>query len=156
MYLPFKTVSIFTTLGDLKTLLEDNALASMIACMAAIITNDAMEDVSLSTTSGKENKMGKWDGRSMEPNLRMFCKAVDYALSRGLTWNNMPELRSENGVMHAIQPNGKKLRLEDRKGWEQQSGYAKLVSEMVAMKRKDQTTIEDFVPLSPLRGAAET
>ncbi|MDW5561863.1 MAG: hypothetical protein SA339_01445 [Methanomassiliicoccus sp.] len=47
----------------------------------------------------------------------------------------MPELRSENGVMHAIRPSGKKLRLEDTTGWEQLSGYAKLVDELAAAMR---------------------
>ncbi|MDW5562977.1 MAG: hypothetical protein SA339_07095 [Methanomassiliicoccus sp.] len=106
--------------------------------------------------SGIRKGENMWDGRCIDPSLRMFRKAVDYALAKGLAWDDMPELRSENGVMHAIRPSGKKLRLEDKPGWEHQSGYAKLVNEMVAMRRVYQTTIEDFVSTTPLRGTAKT
>lgn len=69
--------------------------------------------------------------------MEMFRKAVEYAELQGLTPDYMPELRSENGVLHAIRPSGRKLRLEDREGWEQLSGYAKLVEELAVMMRAE-------------------
>jgi hypothetical protein len=75
----------------------------------------------------------------------MFRKAVNHALMKGLTWDYMPELRSENGVLHAIRPSGRKLRLEDVAGWEQRSGYAELVDELVYMMRTGRPLMEDVV-----------
>jgi hypothetical protein len=103
-----------------------------------------------------ENTQSRWDGRCMDPSLGMFRKAVDYALAQGLAWEFMPELRSENGVLHAIRPSGKKLRLQDVIGWEQRSGYAKLVDEMVSMMRAKRPSDEEIVISSHPRLAAKT
>lgn len=70
---------------------------------------------------------GIWDGRSLDPSLPMFREAVLYAERSGLTKDYMPELRSENGVLHAFVGTHRKLRLELVPGWEHSSGYAALV-----------------------------
>lgn len=75
-------------------------------------------------------RKGFWDGRSLDPSLPMFREAVQYAERRGLTKEYMPELRSENGVLHAFIGPRRKLRLEPIPDWEQSSGYAALVDEL--------------------------
>ena len=77
-------------------------------------------------------KMGTWDGRCHDPSLNMYREAVRYAEARGIPPELMPELRSENGVLHAYRPNGKKLKLEAGPGWEHRSGYSVLVGELEA------------------------
>ena len=77
---------------------------------------------------------GNWDGRSHDPSLGMFRRAFAYAVERGLSPEFMPELRSENGVLHAFRRDGTKLRLEHCPGWADRSGYASLVEELRALQ----------------------
>lgn len=78
-------------------------------------------------------KVRPWDGICHDPSLPMFREAVRYAEARGLTPDFMPELRPENGILHAFRQNGEKLRLEHGKEWEYKSGYAALVEELANM-----------------------
>lgn len=73
---------------------------------------------------------GSWDGRSHDPSLSMFRRAFSYAVEQGLNSEFMPDLRSENGVLHAYRQDGTKLRLEQCPGWEDRTGYASLVEEL--------------------------
>ena len=77
---------------------------------------------------------GTWDGRSHDPSLGMFRRAFSYAVERGLWPEFMPELRSENGVLHAYRRDGTKLRLEQGPGWEDRTGYASLVEELKSLQ----------------------
>lgn len=79
---------------------------------------------------GTSARSGSWDGRSPDPSLGMFRRAFSYAVDKGLSPEFMPELRSENGVLHAYRRDGSKLRLEHSPEWEDRSGYASLVEEL--------------------------
>ncbi len=66
----------------------------------------------------------------------MFREAVKYAYEMGLTPDFIPELRSENGVLHAFKENGEKIRLEHGPDWAYKTGFAKLVEERTEQMRK--------------------
>ncbi len=68
-----------------------------------------------------------WDGRCHDPGLEMFKAAYQLAVQMGLGADDIPELRTENGVLHVFIPNGGKIRLEPYPGWEEESGYADLL-----------------------------
>lgn len=83
---------------------------------------------------GAVGRRGAWDGRSPDPSLGMFRRAFKYAVERGLSPEFMPELRSENGVLHAYRQDGSKIRLDHCPGWEDRTGYASLVEELRALQ----------------------
>lgn len=85
-------------------------------------------------SDGMGEKKGSWDGRSQDPSLGMFRRAFSYAVERGLNPEFMPDLRAENGVLHAYRQDGSKLRLEHVPGWEDRTGYASLVEELRALQ----------------------
>ncbi len=70
--------------------------------------------------------VGSWDGRCCDPGLEMFKAAYRLAVEMGLGAEDIPELRTENGVLHAFIPNGRKIRLVMGSGWEE-SGYVDLL-----------------------------
>jgi len=77
--------------------------------------------------SGADRPRGTWDGRCHDPGLEMFRKAYDLACRMGIAPEAMPELRTENGVLHAFRPDGSKIRLEKVDGWESRTGYLDLL-----------------------------
>lgn len=85
-------------------------------------------------SDGNRGRRGSWDGRSHDPSLSMFRRAFIYAVERGLRPEFMPELRTENGVLHAYRQDGTKLRLEQVPEWEDLTGYASLVAELRALQ----------------------
>jgi hypothetical protein len=76
---------------------------------------------------GARSAAGSWDGRCRDPGLEMFKAAYHLAVQMGLGTGDIPELRTENGVLHAFTPTGRKLRLVPGPGWEEESGYADLL-----------------------------
>jgi hypothetical protein len=78
---------------------------------------------------GIEEKVpqGRWDGRSHDPTLKMFKAAYELARTMGIRPEDMPDLRSENGVLHAYSRSGAKLRLDPVPGWERSSGYVDML-----------------------------
>ncbi|OPY29699.1 MAG: hypothetical protein A4E31_00582 [Methanomassiliicoccales archaeon PtaU1.Bin030] len=74
---------------------------------------------------------GRWDGRCPDPCLSVFRIAYEAALAAGLSGDLMPELRSENGVLHSFRPNGRKIPLKSAGDCGAGSEYASLLQEIV-------------------------
>lgn len=72
-----------------------------------------------------------WEGERYSLTYYLFRKAVEYAESKGLRGQYIPELRTENGILHAYRPNGRSVRLKYTTDWDQQEEYKALVEEMV-------------------------
>jgi hypothetical protein len=95
----------------------------------AMSVKDGLNGVSALFNGGKVERE-KWDGRSPDPSLEMFRAAYYLACQMGLSSDRMPDLRTENGVLHAYRPNGSKIPLTYSIGWAEQSGYAELLREL--------------------------
>lgn len=104
---------------------------------------------------GAKAGRGSWDGRCDDPSLSMFRRAFSYAVERGLRSEFMPELRSENGVLHAYRHDGTKLRLEPCPEWEDRTGFASLVEDLRKVQESSDAPLDrrgSGPPvLSPLR-----
>lgn len=72
-----------------------------------------------------------WEGERYPLTYRLFREAVKYAESKGLRDQYLPDLRTENGILHAVHPNGRMIRLNYTTDWDQQEEYKALVDEMV-------------------------
>jgi hypothetical protein len=72
-----------------------------------------------------------WEGERYHLTYFLFREAVKYAESKGLRDQYLPDLRTENGILHAIHPNGRMIRLKYTTDWDQQEEYKTLVDEMV-------------------------
>jgi hypothetical protein len=91
----------------------------------AISNRDGIDGVAgLFDGEGPRRPEGSWDGRCRDPGLEMFKAAYHLAVEMGLRAEAIPDLRTENGVLHAYMPTGTKIKLELRPGWEEESGYA--------------------------------
>jgi len=71
-----------------------------------------------------------WDERCLDPCLSMFRIAYEAALAAGLSGDLMPELRSENGVLHAFRHNGSKFPLRSADDCGIGSEYASFLEEI--------------------------
>jgi hypothetical protein len=72
-----------------------------------------------------------WEGERYPLTYRLFREAVRYAETKGLRDQQLPDFRTENGILHAIHPNGRMIRLKYTTDWDQQEEYKALIEEML-------------------------
>jgi hypothetical protein len=80
---------------------------------------------------GLKRGPGIWEGERDPLTYTLFREAVQYAMARGLRDEYIPDLRTENGILHAVHPGGRLIRLKYTIDWEKQEEYKALVEEMV-------------------------
>jgi hypothetical protein len=64
------------------------------------------------------------------PGLEVFKVANNQTVQMRLDTEDIPELKIENGILHAFLPNGRKLILVPGPRWAQESSYTDLIRDL--------------------------
>ncbi len=96
----------------------------------AVISDQRVRSMLSSPIDDLRTSGGHWDGRCFDPCLSMFRIAYEAALAAGLSGDLVPELRSENGVLHSFRPNGRKISLKSADDCGVGSEYASFLQEI--------------------------
>jgi hypothetical protein len=91
---------------------------------------DNMQRIGGSGLMGRKQSPHLWGGERNPFTYVLMREAVRYAQGLGLKDEFIPDLQTINGVLHAIHPRGRMVRLKYSLDWETQHEYNALLDEM--------------------------